>query len=68
MTFEQLQQEHAELLSFNKDLDRRFKKHRAEMEKYQAKCQQIAALLSNSTDKDMTLKEIKTVIERVGES
>ncbi|MGR0306547.1 hypothetical protein [Acinetobacter beijerinckii] len=67
MTLEQLRQEHAELLLFNEDLDQRCKAHKAESEKYQAKCWKIAMLLINPVDKDMTLKAIKTVIERVGE-
>lgn len=68
MTLEQLQQEHAELLLFNDDLDRSCKAYKAESEKYQTKCWHIQTLLINQADKDMTLKAIKTVIERVGEA
>lgn len=67
MTLEQLQKEHAELLLFNDDLDRSCKAYKAESEKYQTKCWHIQTLLMNPVDKDMTLKAIKTVIERVGE-
>ncbi|MEW7203370.1 hypothetical protein ACQPU0_20345 [Acinetobacter baumannii] len=38
MTLEQLQQEHAELLLFNEELDRRCKAHKADAQKYQTKC------------------------------
>ncbi len=67
MTLEQLQREHAELLLFNDDLDRRCKAYKAKSQKYQTKCWQITTLLINPIDKEMTLKAIKTVIERVGE-
>ncbi|MEQ1086524.1 hypothetical protein [Acinetobacter seifertii] len=67
MTLEQLRQEHAELLLFNEGLDRRCKAHKADAQKYQTKCWHITTLLINPVDKDMTLKAIKTVIERVGE-
>ncbi|AQZ81554.1 hypothetical protein BUM88_08000 [Acinetobacter calcoaceticus] len=67
MTLEQLQQEHAELLLFNEELDRCCKAHKADAQKYQAKCFQITTLLMNPVDQDMTLKAIKTVIEMVGE-
>ena len=68
MTLEQLQQEHAELLLFNEHLDRKCKGYKAKAQKYQTKCWQIQTLLVNPVDQDMTLKAIKTVIERVGES
>ncbi len=67
MNLEQLRQEHAELLLFNEELDRRYKAHKADAQKYQTKCWHITTLLINPVDKDMTLKAIKTVIERVGE-
>lgn len=67
MTLEQLQQEHAELLLFNDELDRNCKAHKAKANKYQTKCWHIQTLLMNPVDKDMTLKAIRTVIERVGE-
>lgn len=68
MTLEQLQKEYAELLLFNDDLDRRCKAYKAKSQKYQTKCWQIQTLLINPADKDMTLKAIKTVIEKVGEA
>lgn len=68
MTLEQLQQEHAELLLFNEHLDKECKDFKAEAQKYQTKCWQIQTLLINPVDQDMTLKAIKTVIERVGEA
>lgn len=68
MTLEQLQQEHAELLLFNEHLDKECKDLKAKSQKYQAKCWQIQTLLINPIDQDMTLKAIKTVIERVGEA
>ncbi len=67
MTLEQLQQEHSELLLFNEHLDRERKDFMVKAQKYQNKCWQIQTLLINPVDKDMTLKAIKTVIERVGE-
>lgn len=68
MTLEQLQQEHAELLLFNDELDRNCKAHKAKANKYQTKCWHIQTLLMNPVDKEMTLKAIKKVIERVGEA
>lgn len=68
MTLEQLQKEHAELILFIDDLDRRCKAYKAKSQKYQTKCWQIQTLLINPADKDMTLKAIKTVIEKVGEA
>lgn len=67
MTLEQLQKEHAELLLFNEQLDKKYKHHAARAEKYKFKCDSIKYLLVNPIDKDMTLKAIKTVIERVRE-
>ncbi|WP_151976690.1 hypothetical protein [Acinetobacter soli] len=68
MTLEQLQKEHSELLQFNEHLDKECKDLKAKAQKYQAKCWQIQTLLINPIDQDMTLKAIKTVIERVGEA
>ncbi|MDM1019680.1 hypothetical protein QSV37_05055 [Acinetobacter sp. VNK23] len=68
MTLEELQQEHAELLVFNEHLDKSCKKYKAKSNKYQTKCWHIQTLLMNPVDQDMTLKAIKTVIERVGEA
>jgi|GEM_PF-410735 hypothetical protein len=43
------------------------KEVKADAQKYQTKCWHITTLLMNPVDQDMTLKAIKTVIERVGE-
>ena len=63
----QLKQEHNELIAFNTVQDRKQKAAEKVAEKYKRKVSMIADLLRDSTDKDMTLKAIQTVIERVGE-
>lgn len=63
----QLKQEHNELIAFNTVQDRMQKAAEKVAEKYKRKVSMIADLLRDSTDKDMTLKAIQTVIERVGE-
>ena len=63
----QLKQEHNELIAFNTVQDRMQKSAEKVAEKYKRKVLMIADLLRDSTDKDMTLKAIQTVIERVGE-
>lgn len=63
----QLKQEHNELIAFNTVQDRKQKAAEKVAEKYKRKVLIIADLLRDSTDKDMTLKAIQTVIERVGE-
>ena len=63
----QLKQEHNELIAFNTAQDRMQKSAEKVAEKYKRKVLMIADLLCDSTDKDMTLKAIQTVIERVGE-
>ena len=63
----QLKQEHNELIAFNTAQDRKQKAAEKVAEKYKRKVLMIADLLRDSTDKDMTLKAIQTVIERVGE-
>ena len=63
----QLKQEHNELIAFNTVQDRKQKAAEKVAEKYKRKVLMIADLLRDSTDKDMTLKAIQTVIERVGE-
>jgi len=69
MTLEHLRQEHAELLAFNEELDRRCKAHKADAQKFKKKVDMIESLfVVPSNDHQMTLKAIKTVIERVGES
>jgi D-mannonate dehydratase len=67
MTLEQLQKEHAELLQFNETLDNKYKHHAARAEKYRRKCESIASLfVVPSENHQMTLKAIKTILERVG--
>ena len=63
----QLKQEHNELIAFNTAQDRMQKSAEKVAEKYKRKVSMIADLLRDSADKDMTLKAIQTVIERVGE-
>ena len=63
----QLKQEHNELIAFNTAQDRMQKSAEKVAEKYKRKVSMIADLLRDSSDKDMTLKAIQTVIERVGE-
>ena len=63
----QLKQEHNELIAFNTVQDRMQKSAEKVAEKYKRKVSMIADLLRDSADKDMTLKAIETVIERVGE-
>ena len=63
----QLKQEHNELIAFNTVQDRMQKSAEKVAEKYKRKVLMIADLLRDSADKDMTLKAIQTVIERVGE-
>ncbi len=62
----QLKQEHNELIAFNTVQDRMQKAAEKVAEKYKRKVSMIADLLRDSADKDMTLKAIQTVIERVG--
>ena len=63
----QLKQEHNELIAFNTEIDRKQKSAEKTTEKYKSKVSMITDLLRDSTDQDMTLKAIKTVIDRVGE-
>ena len=63
----QLKQEHNELIAFNTEIDRKQKVAEKTAEKYKFKVSMIADLLRDSTNQDMTLKAITTVIERVGE-
>lgn len=67
MNLAELQREHAELIAFNTVQDRMQKSAEKIAEKYKRKVSMIADLLRDSADKDMTLKAIQTVIERVGE-
>ena len=67
MTLEQLQKEHAELLTFNEKLDRERNEYRKDAQKYAKKVQMIASLfVVPSDDHELTLKAIKTIVERVG--
>ena len=63
----QLKQEHNELIAFNTEIDRKQKSAEKTAEKYKFKVSMIGNLLRDSTDQDMTLKAIKTVVDRVGE-
>jgi hypothetical protein len=63
----QLKQEHNELIEHDTRVDRKQKAAEKVAEKYKRKVSMIADLLRDSADKDMTLKAIQTVIERVGE-
>ena len=63
----QLKQEHNELIKHDTRVDRKWKSAEKTAEKYKSKVLMIADLLRASTDQDMTLKAIKTVIDRVGE-
>ena len=63
----QLKQEHNELIAFNTEIDRKQKSAEKTTEKYKFKVSMIGDLLRDSTDQDMTLKAIQTVIDRVGE-
>ena len=63
----QLKQEHNELIKHDTRVDRKWKSAEKVAEKYKRKVSMIADLLRDSTDQDMTLKAIKTVIDRVGE-
>ena len=64
----EIKQEHNELIAFNTGIDRKQKVAEKTAEKYKFKVSMIADLLRDCSDQDMTLKAIKTVIDRVGES
>ena len=69
MNLEQLQKEHAELLTFNEKLDRERNKYRKYALKYAKKVQMIESLfVVPSDDHELTLKAIKTIMKQVGES
>lgn len=69
MNLEQLQKEHAELLAFNEKLDRELNGYRDDARKYAKKVQMIVSLfVVPGDDPELTLKAIKTIVERVGES
>lgn len=67
MNLVELQREHAELIAFNTVLDRKHKAAEKIAEKYKFKVSMITDLLRDCSDKEMTIKAIKTVIDRVGE-
>ena len=67
MSIAELQREHAELIAFNTKLERKQKSAEKNAKKYMRKVSMIADLLRNPLDREMTLKAITTVIERVGE-
>ena len=67
MSLAELQREHAELIAFNTVLDRKQKAAEKIAEKYKFKVSMITDLLQNPLDREMTIKAITTVIERVGE-
>ena len=68
MNLEQLQREHAELLAFNEKLDRERNAYRRDAQKYAKKVKMIASLFVVPNDYELTLKALKTIVERVGES
>ena len=63
----EIKQEHNELIAFNTGIDRKQKVAEKTAEKYKFKVSMIADLLRDCLDQDMTLKAIKTAIDRVGE-
>ena len=67
MNLAELQREHAELIAFNTVLDRKQKVAEKIAEKYMRKVSMISDLLQNPLDREMTIKAITTVVERVGE-
>ena len=67
MNLTELQREHAELIAFNTKLERKQKDAEKTAKKYMCKVSMIADLLRDPLDREMTLKAIKTVIDRVGE-
>ena len=67
MNLTELQREHAELIAFNTKLERKQNDAEKTAKKYMRKVLMIADLLRNPLDREMTIKAITTVIERVGE-
>ena len=67
MNLAELQREHAELIAFNTKLERKQKSAEKNAKKYMRKVSMISDLLQNPLDREMTIKAITTVIERVGE-
>lgn len=68
MNLSELQKEHAELLAFNEKLDRERNQYRDQATKYRRKVEMIGGLfVVPGDDHELTLKAIKTIIEKVGE-
>lgn len=63
----QIKQEHNELIAVNTAIERKQKSAENTAKKYKLKVSMIADLLRDTTEKDMTLEAIKTVIDQVGE-
>lgn len=73
MTHEQLQQEHAELLEFNGNLDRERNQYRDEAKRFSGKVVLAKQIVDDhfrfkKDDPEMTLKAIHTVLDRCFES
>lgn len=66
---DRLKAEMNDLLAFNEKLDRERNGYRKDARKYAKKVQMIASLfVVPGDDHELTLKAIKTIVERVGES
>lgn len=66
---DRLKAEMNDLLAFNEKLDRERNGYRKDAQKYAKKVQMIASLfVVPSDDHELTLKAVKTIVERVGES
>ena len=66
---DRLKAEMNDLLAFNEKLDRERNGYRKDARKYAKKVQMIASLfVVPSDDHELTLKAVKTIVKRVGES
>lgn len=66
---DRLKAEMNDLLAFNEKLDRERNEYRKDAQKYAKKVQMIESLfVVPSDDHELTIKAIKTIVERVGES
>lgn len=66
---DRLKAEMNDLLAFNEKLDRERNGYRKDAQKYAKKVQMIASLfVVPGDDPELTLRDIKTIVERVGES
>lgn len=64
---DRLKAEMNDLLAFNENLDRERNEYRKDAQKYAKKVQMIESLfVVPSDDHELTLKAIKTIVERVG--